>query len=174
MTAKRCALFLMMSISMSFGALYSFESSARETNPDRAPRTQGVEPNFVKRNELTEIVNRRAAEAGVPAEFVRAVIRVESDWDQELTGHAGEIGLMQIKPSTAREMGYRGTDSALYDPDTNVRWGVAYLAAAYRLASGDICHTVLKYQAGHQAISMTQAATAYCGRVRTIMAIASN
>jgi soluble lytic murein transglycosylase-like protein len=98
------------------------------------------------------------------------VVRVESDWDSDLTGFAGEIGLMQIKPETARDMGFRGEDSALYDPETNIRWGVAYLAAGYKLAGGDLCQTVLKYNSGHQATKMTDAAGAYCGRVRTIMA----
>jgi soluble lytic murein transglycosylase-like protein len=97
-------------------------------------------------------------------------MRVESDWDKELTGFAGEFGLMQIRPETARDMGFSGKDDALYDPETNIRWGVAYLAAAYKLAKGDVCQTVLKYNGGHQAEKMTQAAGAYCGRVRTIMA----
>lgn len=169
MNAKSCALFLTVAIS-SFGTLNSFEASARDQNQNRAPRTQGIEPDTNTRLKLAEIVSRHAAAANIPAEFVRAVIRVESDWDSELTGHAGEIGLMQIKPSTAREMGYTGTDAALYNPDVNIRWGVAYLAAAYKLASGDLCHTVLKYQAGHEATKMTNAASAYCGRVRSIIA----
>ena len=67
-------------------------------------------------------------------------------------------------------MGFIGQDEALYNPDTNIRWGVAYLAAAYKLAGGNLCQTVLKYNAGHDANRMTTAASAYCSRVRTIMA----
>jgi soluble lytic murein transglycosylase-like protein len=170
MTAKRCALFLMMSISMSFGAFYPSQAPARDQIQSRAPRTQGIEPDFVTRMKLVEIVNRQAETAGLPAEIARAVVRVESDWDQDLTGHAGEIGLMQIKPETAREMGFTGKKETLYDPETNIRWGVAYLAAAYKLAGGNVCQTILKYNAGHQATRMTGAASAYCGRVRNIMA----
>jgi soluble lytic murein transglycosylase-like protein len=170
MNAKRCALFLMMSISMSFGALYSSQAPARDQIPNRAPRTQGIEPDAYTRLKLAEIVNRQAADAGIPAELVRAVIRVESDWDKDLTGFAGEIGLMQIKPQTAREMGFEGKNDALYNPETNIRWGVAYLATAYKLASGNVCQTILKYNAGHGASRMTSAASAYCSKVRTIMA----
>jgi len=162
--APLCALLIVLCSLFPFGAI------AGDRNPDRAPRMQGIEPDGYTRLQLAEIVNRHAAEAGVPADFVRAVIRVESDWDTNLTGRAGEIGLMQIKPSTAREMGYSGSDEALYDPDTNIRWGIAYLATAYRLAGGDLCRTVLKYQAGHEASKMTEAASAYCGRVRNIIA----
>jgi soluble lytic murein transglycosylase-like protein len=170
MQAKPRALFYALLISMC--ALFSFEAiaSSQNKNPDRSPRTQGVEPDAFTRMKLAEIVERHAAAANIPADFVRAVIRVESDWDADLTGFSGEIGLMQIKPETARDMGFRGEDQALYDPETNIRWGVAYLAAAYKLAAGDLCQTVLKYNVGHQATKMTDAASAYCGRVRTIMA----
>ncbi len=163
---------LVCTMVISCGALTSLQLSARElnANPDRAPRTQGIEPDALTRIQLTAIVNHHAAAANIPADFVSAVIRIESDWDVNLTGHAGEVGLMQIKPSTARSMGYTGTDEELYDPDTNIRWGVKYLATAYQLAGGNLCQTVLKYQAGHQAIKMTDAANAYCGRVRTILA----
>ena len=163
---------LVCTMVISCGALTSLQLSARElnSNPDRTPRTQGIKPDTQTRLRLSAIVDRHAAAANIPADFVRAVIRIESDWDINLTGHAGEVGLMQIKPSTARAIGYSGSDDALYEPDTNIRWGVKYLAAAHRLAGGDLCRTVLKYQAGHQAIKMTDAANAYCGRVRTIMA----
>lgn len=170
MTAKRCALFLMMSISMSFGVLYSSQAPARDSSPDRVPRIQGIEPDTNTRLKLAEIVDRQAADAGIPADIVRAVVRVESDWDRDLTGLAGEIGLMQIKPETAREMGFKGKNDELYNPETNIRWGVAYLAAAYKLASGNLCQTILKYNGGHQATKMTDDASKYCGRVRTIMA----
>lgn len=166
----RLSLRALFFLAIALSALHSLQASAREQNQNRAPRTEGVEPDAHTRLKFAEIADRHAAAAGIPAKFVRAIIRVESDWDAELTGHAGEIGLMQIKPDTAREMGFRGENTALYDPETNIRWGVEYLARAYRLASGDLCNTVLKYQAGHEINKMTQAATAYCGRVRNIMA----
>ncbi|HLL27121.1 MAG TPA: transglycosylase SLT domain-containing protein [Xanthobacteraceae bacterium] len=137
---------------------------------DRTPRTNGNPPDWWTHLELSAIVNRYAAEAGVPLALARAVVRVESDWDQSMTGLAGEIGLMQIMPETAREMGFADNDDELYDPETNIRWGVRYLAEAWRLAEGDVCHTVLKYNAGYQATKMTQAANEYCSRVRELMA----
>ena len=102
---------LVCTVVISCGALTSLQLSARElnSNPDRAPRTQGIEPDALTRIQLTAIVNHHAASAGLPVDFVSAVIRIESDWDVNLTGHAGEVGLMQIKPSTAREMGYTGS-----------------------------------------------------------------
>jgi soluble lytic murein transglycosylase-like protein len=170
MSACFRALFLAAALPLSFSALTSNALASKDSPASRAPRTQGIEPDAATKLKLTQIADRQAAKAGIPSDLVRAVIRVESDWDKELTGFAGEIGLMQIRPETARDMGFNGKSDALYDPETNIRWGVAYLAAAYKLAKGDLCQTVLKYNGGHQAEKMTQAADAYCGRVRTIMA----
>ncbi|ODN68979.1 hypothetical protein A6302_03703 [Methylobrevis pamukkalensis] len=43
----------------------------------------------------------------------------------------------------------------LYEPETNLHWGMTYLAGAYRLAGGDTCGAVLRYNAGHYAKRMT-------------------
>jgi soluble lytic murein transglycosylase-like protein len=118
---------------------------------------------------LGAIVDRHADRHGLPRDFARAVVRVESTWNPQLTGAAGEIGLMQIKFETAQYLGYAGSRTALYDPETNITWGMKYLAGAWKLADGDKCGTVLRYQAGHQARTMTGAARAYCDRVQRFM-----
>ena len=58
---------------------------------------------------------------------------------------------MQIKPATARMMGYRGSAKGLYNPDTNIKYGMKYLAKAHKLGGGTTCGTILKYNAGHGA-----------------------
>jgi soluble lytic murein transglycosylase-like protein len=115
-------------------------------------------------------IDRYASAAGVPAALARAVMRIESRGNPGVTGRAGEVGLMQIKHQTARGMGFSGSRAELYQPEVNLQWGTRYLAEAYRLAGGDTCRTVLKYQGGHGANRMTGAASAYCARVRAIMA----
>lgn len=149
------------------GALLSCAALAGE---QLKPGTVGAKAGNYSRQQLAEIVDRHATEAGVPAGLARAVVRVESEWDVSLTGSVGEIGLMQIRPETAREIGYRGTDAALYEPETNIRWGMKYLAGAYKLAGGDLCQTALKYQAGHEVSKMTGAARNYCSLLREYMA----
>jgi soluble lytic murein transglycosylase-like protein len=119
---------------------------------------------------LESIVDRHAEAQGLPRDFARAIVRLESGWNPQLTGAAGEVGLMQIKHETARYIGYRGSRDELYDPDTNVRWGMKYLADAWKLAQGNHCGTVLRYQAGLQATAMTDAGRAYCARLRKVLA----
>lgn len=119
---------------------------------------------------ISAIVDREARANGIPVALARAVVRIESNWNAGLTGGAGEVGLMQIKHPTAKGMGYEGSRAALYDPATNVKWGMRYLAGAYRLAGGDTCGTVMRYQGGHGAKRMSNAARTYCSKARTIMA----
>ncbi|WGD28787.1 transglycosylase SLT domain-containing protein [Ancylobacter sp. WKF20] len=119
---------------------------------------------------LVALVDREAKANGIPVALARAVVRIESNWNVRTTGRAGEVGLMQIKHQTARGVGYTGTRAALYEPATNIKFGMRYLAGAYRLAGGDTCGTVMRYQGGHGATRMSSAARAYCGKARTIMA----
>ena len=41
---------------------------------------------------------------------------------------------MQIKPQTARGLGYEGGAAGLKQPETNIRYGMKYLGEAYRMA----------------------------------------
>lgn len=170
MQLKRAALCLFLFVAFAIGS--SAHIRAMESYIDRTPRKNGVRPGIWMQMELSALVDRYAAEAGLPEELARAVVRVESDWDQSMTGFAGEIGLMQIRPETARLMGFAGHPDELYDPETNIRFGMRYLAEAWRRASGDLCQTALKYNGGHNANKMTDAASHYCTKLRNVLAVA--
>jgi soluble lytic murein transglycosylase-like protein len=119
--------------------------------------------------ELKQIVAEQAAANGVPFALAHAVVMVESRYNPRVS-NGGALGLMQIKPATARGVGFSGPASGLYDPATNIRFGMRYLADAYRQAGGDICGTVMRYQSGLYTRSMSGANRAYCGKARQFMA----
>ena len=116
-----------------------------------------------------DIIARHAAANGVPVELAHAVVRVESNYRADARGKAGEVGLMQIKPATARGLGYSGSTKGLYDPETNIRWGMKYLGMAYKLGGGSTCGTILKYNAGHGAKRMNPVSKRYCGKVQALL-----
>ncbi|WP_091856666.1 lytic transglycosylase domain-containing protein [Bosea robiniae] len=118
---------------------------------------------------IKAIVARHAAANGVPFSLADAVVRVESRYNPRAS-HAGNYGLMQIRHQTARGLGYSGSASGLLDAETNARYGMKYLAMAYKMAGGDTCRTVMKYQSGHMTNRMSGANRAYCAKVRTITA----
>ncbi|SON55739.1 Soluble lytic murein transglycosylase precursor [Hartmannibacter diazotrophicus] len=119
---------------------------------------------------LKALIRKHAIEKGVPVEFAEAVVQVESSFNPRARSRAGAVGLMQIKPSTARGLGFKGPASKLYDPNVNLHWGMTYLAGAYRLAGGDTCGAVLRYNAGHYAKRMTKGVRSYCAKVHRYVA----
>jgi soluble lytic murein transglycosylase-like protein len=115
------------------------------------------------------IIVKYAKQYGVPVGLAHAVVSVESKFNPKARGSAGEVGLMQIKPATARMLGYRGSVSGLFDPDTNIRWGMQYLAMAHQLGGGQTCGTILRYNAGHAATRMNPVSKRYCGKVQALL-----
>ncbi len=112
----------------------------------------------------------RAAHAErVPARLVLAVMRVESSFNPHVV-HAGNFGLMQIKPQTARGLGYRGSPRGLLDPATNLRYGVKYLALAWHKSRGNVCRALMGYQSGVYATHVSAANVRYCHKARVFMA----
>jgi len=112
------------------------------------------------------IALEEAKRNGVPFEMVDAVMAVESAYDPAARGDAGEVGLMQVLPSTAAMLGFEGSREALGSPQVNIAYGARYLARAWRLAGGDICTAVMKYRAGHGETRFSQRSVDYCIRVR--------
>ncbi|BCH24090.1 lytic transglycosylase domain-containing protein [Mesorhizobium sp. L-8-3] len=112
------------------------------------------------------IISRYASSYGVPVSLAHAVITVESNYRVDARGSAGEVGLMQIKPATARMMGYSGSVKDLFNPETNIKYGMKYLGMAHELGGGATCQTILKYNAGHAAKRMNPVSAAYCSKVK--------
>lgn len=125
-----------------------------------------AEKSVVSGRKYSMIVSRYASAYGVPVNLAHAVISVESNYREDARGSAGEVGLMQIKPATARMLGYTGTAKGLFDPDTNIKFGMKYLAMAHDLGGGTTCGTILKYNAGHGAHRMNPISAAYCAKVK--------
>ena len=100
------------------------------------------------RDNIDALIEQQAKANGVPASFVHAVVKRESNYNPKAKGGSA-LGLMQIKHATARSLGYTGDPAGLYDPETNLRYGVAYLAGAYRTAQGNIHQAYQYYNRGY-------------------------
>jgi soluble lytic murein transglycosylase-like protein len=110
------------------------------------------------------LVAAEAERNGIPTALADAVVTVESAYDPAAVGSLDEVGLMQVRPGTAAMLGFGGTARALFAPPVNVRYGVRYLAQAWRLADGDLCRALMKYRAGHGETRMSARSVAYCVR----------
>jgi len=101
------------------------------------------------RAQYESMVANHARANDVPEALVHRVIVRESKYHPHLVGRGGTIGLMQIKLPTARGLGYTGDAAGLRDPDTNLAYGIKYLAGAYRAANGDHSRAVRYYASGY-------------------------
>ena len=118
------------------------------------------------RSHYRGLIEKEAAQDGLAPEIAEAVMAVESGFNPAAVGGAGEIGLMQILPSTARMLGFAGSLAELAVPETNIHYGVTYLAQAWRLGGGDLCTAVMKYRAGHGETRFSFLSVNYCLAVR--------
>ncbi|HMN73581.1 MAG TPA: transglycosylase SLT domain-containing protein [Rhodoblastus sp.] len=145
------------------------ETARAEPARGRAKHGRALGYETGARGSVRDIIARHAAANGVPFKLADAVVRIESRYNPRVS-NGGALGLMQIKPATARGVGFAGSASALYNAETNVTFGMRYLAQAYRMSGGDVCGTVMRYQSGHYSNHMNAANRAYCSKARAIMA----
>jgi soluble lytic murein transglycosylase-like protein len=102
-----------------------------------------------QRAQYDALVAAHARANDVPEALVHRVIVRESRYRPDLVGRGGTIGLMQIKLATARGLGYTGDAQGLRDPDTNLAYGVKYLAGAWRAANSDHARAMHYYASGY-------------------------
>ena len=106
--------------------------------PARAARTATGVTRF------DPLVREHAARQGLRPALVRAVIQVESGFDPRARSDKGAMGLMQLMPNTARDLGVRDP----YDPADNVRGGTTYLRQLLDRYGGDETLALAAYNAG--------------------------
>ena len=104
-------------------------------------------------SEYDTLIASQAQANGVPEALVHRVIQRESRYRPDAVGRCGCVGLMQIKLATARGLGYTGDAQGLRDPNTNLTYGVKYLAGAYRAAGGDPNRAMHYYASGYYGVT---------------------
>ena len=129
------------------------ETAEAEIEPEPEPVSllayaEPVAPRDTSRDEIDRLITKYAAFYGVPASLVHDVVRRESTYNPKARNGI-HIGLMQLNPRTARTMGYTGPDEGLFNPDTNLKFGVKYLAGAYLVADRDASRADRLYQSGY-------------------------
>jgi len=93
-------------------------------------------------------IEEAARVTAIDARLLRAVIVVESAFDERAVSRRGARGLMQLMPATARRYGVRD----LFNPDQNIRAGARYLRDLIDRFDNDLELVLAAYNAGEQAV----------------------
>jgi soluble lytic murein transglycosylase-like protein len=116
-------------------------------------------------NELVQLVADMAQEHNVPFSLAYAVIRIESNFNPRARS-GPNLGLGQIQCKTARQMGFVGKCSQLYDARVNLKYTLAYLREKLSAADGDACLAAAMYNNGSNTARKD---SKYCRKVQQHM-----
>lgn len=121
-------------------------------------------------NAFHDAINRASTKYDVDPALVRAVIHAESAFRPRAKSKKGAIGLMQLMPGTAKDMGVTNVLS----PEQNIHGGVRYLAWLLKRNSGNTLLATAAYNAGpgaverHKGIPPYEETKTYVKRVRIL------
>jgi soluble lytic murein transglycosylase-like protein len=126
---------------------YFVHESARSANARiMAANSRGHQ---ASQEEIDAAIVMAAARHNVDPNLVRAVVKVESNYNSNAISHKGAMGLMQLMPSTAKMLKVKNP----FDAQQNVDAGVRHLKSLLESYGGDVNLTLAAYNAGEGAVA---------------------
>jgi soluble lytic murein transglycosylase-like protein len=125
--------------------VFTYIESCFACNPRSAVDFDAVALNLTA---FSDEVFAAAAEHGVDAALIRAIIHAESAFNPNAVSRVGAQGLMQLMPATASRFGV----TSAFEPAQNIKGGVSYLAWLLKRFDGDERRVAAAYNAGEGAV----------------------
>lgn len=95
------------------------------------------------------LIRKYARIYNLPEHLIKAVIQAESAFNPAAISHRGAVGLMQVMPSTAKDIGIMGD---LAEPEVNIEAGCRYLAMMMSRYKGQVPLALAAYNAGPESV----------------------
>lgn len=128
--------------------------TSTSTDPNYAVLSRGRR---ISSQEIDDVIEKTAQKHSVDANLVRALIKQESNFNPSAVSNKGAMGLMQLMPGTARQLGV----SDPFDPQQNVDAGVKHLKQLLDNYNGDVRLGLAAYNAGEGAVARNHGVPPY-------------
>lgn len=102
----------------------------------------------VSKEEINGLIDAYSQKNGLDPDFVRAVVKQESGFNEHATSHCGAAGLMQLMPGTAKSLGVVDP----YDAEDNIKGGTKMLSNLLKTYGGNKDLALAAYNAGGGAV----------------------
>ncbi|MBI4827124.1 MAG: lytic transglycosylase domain-containing protein [Nitrospirae bacterium] len=143
---------VLLSFSLSYGDIYKYVdkngvvlfTNVPQEKPHKKSKKVNNYKNYNSGSEYyDQIINNKSSKYSVDPSLIKAIITVESNWRKNAVSNKGAMGLMQLMPDTAKDMGVINP----FDPEENIDGGTKYLRFLLDMFT-DLPLAVAAYNAG--------------------------
>lgn len=148
-------------------------SAASSTRQNSAYKSSPKSLANYRSNNIHQTIEQAARKYGVAPEIVHGIVKAESNYQANAVSSAGAIGLMQLMPDTAKEMGVTNP----YDVKQNIEGGTKYLKKMLDTFDGDLKKALQAYNAGPGTVMRYNGEVPYPetrAYVKRVMTLAGN
>jgi soluble lytic murein transglycosylase-like protein len=120
----------------------------KPTGQVRNTRSHKAQATPASTDRVVNLIKDMAPRYGVPTWFALRIAKVESGYNPNTRGAAGEYGVYQMKCATAKGIGFSGNCSQLLNASTNIQYGLKHLQMAMKLSHGNLRMAASKHNGG--------------------------